>query len=65
MLIWLQGELSIEEIRRLERNLHELRGEKVNREYWEEVFQYPYNLSNEDSERIIDMFYITIIEDVK
>ena len=64
MLNWLQGELSLEEISRLERTLHELRGEEVNREYWEEILQYPYDLSNEDSKRIQNIFYITIIEDV-
>ena len=64
MLLFLQEKLSLQTIEGLQQKLEEFRGESINREYWEEVFYYPYELDAEDEQRILKLYNIEIIEDV-
>ena len=64
MLLFLQEKLSLQAIGSLQQKLEEFRGESINREYWEEVFYYPYELDTEDERRILKLYNIEIIEDL-
>lgn len=64
MLLFLQEKLSLQEIERLKRKLEELRGEKINKEYWEEVFKYPYELNTEEEKKILNLYNIEVINDL-
>ncbi len=64
MLLFLQEKLSLQKIEGLQQKLEELRGESINREYWEEVFYYPYDLDAEDEQRILKLYNIEIIEEL-
>lgn len=64
MLLFLQEKLSLQTIEGLQQKLEEFRGESINREYWEEVFYYPYELDAEDERRILKLYNIEIIEDL-
>lgn len=64
MLLFLQEKLSLQKIEGLQQKLEELRGESINREYWEEVFKFPYELDAEDERRILKLYNIEIIEDL-
>ncbi len=64
MLLFLQEKLSLQAIGSLQQKLEEIRGEAINREYWEEVFYYPYDLDAEDEQRILKLYNIEIIEDL-
>lgn len=64
MLLFLQEKLSLQRIVGLERKLENLKGEKINKEYWEEVFKYPYELNTEEEERILDLYNIEVIDDL-
>lgn len=64
MLLFLQEKLSLQRIEGLQQKLEEFRGESINREYWEEVFYYPYELDAEDEQRILKLYNIEIIEEL-
>lgn len=61
MLLFLQDKLSFQRIEELEAELEDFRWEKMNREYWEEVFFYPYALDEDDEKRILKMYNLEII----
>jgi hypothetical protein len=64
MLLFLQEKLSLQRIEELQQKLEEFRGESINREYWEEVFYYTYELDAEDEQRILKLYNIEIIEEL-